>query len=146
LCAAACCLALRLVRGPLRSLLNWFCRASLVRRGLLPGAAAGARSAALAPELVLQGDNAWSQLKNQFVLGFAAVLVAKGFFRSVRVHFLQQGHTHGILDQRFGVLTHSLSHGACSLTLASCARVGVCVGQSACDSIPRAVRVRSEDL
>lgn len=58
--------------------------------------------------LYLQLDNAASTNKNKFVLCFAALLVAWGLFRKVKLSFLQVGHTHEDIDQMFSRFAEAL--------------------------------------
>ena len=54
--------------------------------------------------LVIQADNTSRENKNSTILGLAGLLVARGRFESVTIHFHRVGHTHGPLDQRFSIL------------------------------------------
>lgn len=60
--------------------------------------------------LNLQQDNTSRECKNQKMVKFAAMLVAKGVFRWVTLSYLITGHTHTNLDATYGQLTVKLSH------------------------------------
>ena len=59
--------------------------------------------------LHLQLDNTSRENKNQKMLRFAIMLVAKKVFRWVCLSFLVTGHTHTGLDATFGQLAVKLS-------------------------------------
>ena len=59
--------------------------------------------------LHLQQDNTSRECKNQKVLQFAIMLVAKGVFRWVSLSYLITGHTHTGLGATFGQLAVKLS-------------------------------------
>lgn len=52
-------------------------------------------------DLVLQVDNTVAENKNNFLMGFLGLLVARGVVGTARVLFMQVGHTHIEIDQIF---------------------------------------------
>ena len=59
-------------------------------------------------KLFLQADNAWAENKNRYVLAFLFVLVMKGIFAEVEMHFLMKGHTHEDVDRMFSFIRKKL--------------------------------------
>ena len=51
--------------------------------------------------LYIQADNMWAENKNRYVLAFCSLLVRKGIFAEVMLHFLPRGHTHEDVDRLF---------------------------------------------
>ena len=60
-----------------------------------------AKEGSLPKSLYLQLDNTTSQNKNNFVMGFLALLVGWKIFDEVIINFLPVGHTHEDVDQMF---------------------------------------------
>lgn len=48
----------------------------------------------LSPTLYVQADNCGRENKNKYVLGFLALLVARGIVKEALISFLMVGHTH----------------------------------------------------
>ena len=61
-------------------------------------------------KLFLQADNCWSENKNRYVLSFLFVLVMKGIFSEIEMHFLMKGHTHEDVDRMFSFMRMLLLH------------------------------------
>jgi hypothetical protein len=70
----------------------------------------------LAKNLLLQMDNCGSEKKNQYMLAYLSLLVAKGVFETITVGFLMVGHTHEDIDALFSKLAE-LSRKSTSFTL-----------------------------
>ncbi|CAE7444301.1 unnamed protein product [Symbiodinium sp. CCMP2592] len=66
------------------------------------------RSVPRLPEHLILTDNTCREGRNQNVLQFEGVLVAKKKFKSVSHLYGPVGHTHGPLDQRFSIVTTGL--------------------------------------
>ncbi|MBT9138491.1 MAG: hypothetical protein DDT31_01056 [Syntrophomonadaceae bacterium] len=67
--------------------------------------------------LWVQFDNCWRDNKNQFVVAFFALLVAKNIFETVEISCLPPGHTHVKVDQVFSTFVkHYWSTGLGSLS------------------------------
>jgi hypothetical protein len=62
-------------------------------------------------------DNCPSENKNQVMGLLCALLVGAHRFESVTVHFFRVGHTHSLVDQRFGVLSSKLARARMLQTL-----------------------------
>ena len=58
--------------------------------------------------LTLQMDNSGKDNKNNTVFQYLALLVARGIFETVLVHFLIVGHTHDRVDQMFSCISREL--------------------------------------
>lgn len=67
------------------------------------------RGRCMPANLIVQADNTCRETRNQFGLKWAAVLIMKGNFRSVTFQFMQVGHTHVDIDQRFSIVATALS-------------------------------------
>eukprot|EP00435_Cladocopium_sp_Y103_P008315 s3646_g2.t1 len=61
----------------------------------------------LPPNLIVASDNTTRESKNQWFAGFCCVLAATTF-TSLEVQFLQSGHTHSEIDQRFSAVAKSI--------------------------------------
>ncbi len=48
----------------------------------------------LNPTLYVQADNCGRENKNRYILGFMALLVARGIVKEIIISFLMVGHTH----------------------------------------------------
>jgi hypothetical protein len=70
------------------------------------------REGSLPPVLLIQADNCGRENKNQFMVAFLGWLVWKGYFKEVRMYFLQVGHTHSIIDQRFSQVHRQIQNRA----------------------------------
>lgn len=55
------------------------------------------------PTLYLQADNKVAENKNSFTFCFAVLLVLKGIFSEIYLHYLLAGHSHEDVDQLFSV-------------------------------------------
>jgi hypothetical protein len=58
--------------------------------------------------LWIQADNAGGENKNHVLLGFCAVLVGRGMFKTVQVNHLIVGHTHEDIDAFFAIISRIL--------------------------------------
>jgi hypothetical protein len=69
----------------------------------------GSGNIVMPQNLILAADNTARESKNQIFANFAAYLVGVQRFETVEVQFLQVGHTHNELDQRFSTVATTLS-------------------------------------
>lgn len=58
----------------------------------------------LPPVLILQLDNCGRENKNQYLIRLLSLLIQRGSFIRVELHFLPVGHTHSQIDQLFSVV------------------------------------------
>ena len=68
------------------------------------------RGLQLPSHLVIMGDNTGKEMRNQWCYKFTALLVARGIFLSTSVAHPRVGHSHGIVDQRFSILTPEIAN------------------------------------
>ena len=62
----------------------------------------------LPAHLWIQADNCGGDNKNHVVLGFCAMLVARGVFKTVQMNHLVVGHTHEDIDAFFAIISRIL--------------------------------------
>jgi hypothetical protein len=62
----------------------------------------------LPAHLWIQADNCGGENKNHILLGFCAMLVGRGVFKTVQVNHLVVGHTHEDIDAFFGIISRIL--------------------------------------
>ena len=62
----------------------------------------------LPPHLLLQLDNAASDIKNRYLFMFLSLLTAIGVFITIEVGFLLMGHTHEDIDGTYGRMSSNL--------------------------------------
>ena len=60
------------------------------------------------PELVLWTDNTPRENKNQIVIAYLITSVGRGMFRFTALMGFPKGHSHGILDQLFGIIARAM--------------------------------------
>ena len=63
---------------------------------------------AVPPELILWTDNTPRENKNSIVIAYLVTLIAKGMFRFTALMNFPKGHSHGILDQLFGIIARAM--------------------------------------
>ena len=59
---------------------------------------------------MLLGDNTVKELKNQFLILYAANLISRRKFRMVTFQFLRKSHTHDKIDALWGVIARRISN------------------------------------
>ena len=69
----------------------------------------GSRGCKLPAHLQIFADNTAREARNQHFFMWCSSLVSKDVFRSVAIGFLQVGHAHNQVDQRFSVVSTELA-------------------------------------
>ena len=66
------------------------------------------RGTAVPPEVVIWTDNTPRENKNATVLAYLITLVGRGMFRFSALMNFPKGHSHGVLDQLFGIIARAM--------------------------------------
>ena len=66
------------------------------------------RGETVPPELIVWTDNTPRENKNSTVIAYLISLVGKGMFRMTALMNFPKGHSHGVLDQLFGIIARAM--------------------------------------